>query len=56
MKMKYTCIVFREGSLLTIALGEIASLNHEVLNNSVEGRAFITESLLAGGQCASEQS
>lgn len=33
-----------------IALGEIAALDHEVLDNAVEGRALVAKALLAGGQ------
>lgn len=35
---------------LTVALGEIATLDHKGLDDTVEGRALITESLLASCQ------
>lgn len=34
----------------TIALGKVTTLDHKVLDHTVEGRSFITESLLAGSQ------
>ena len=36
----------------TITLGEVTALDHELLDNTVEGRALITEALLAGGESA----
>lgn len=34
----------------TIALGEVSTLNHELLDDTVELRALITESLLASSK------
>lgn len=34
----------------TIALGEVTTLNHEVLDNTVESRPLVPEALLAGSQ------
>jgi hypothetical protein len=34
----------------TIAFCEVSSLDHEVLNDTVEGRALIAEALLAGSE------
>jgi hypothetical protein len=34
----------------TIALGEVTTLNHEVLDDSVEDRALVAKALLAGGE------
>jgi hypothetical protein len=36
----------------TITLGEVATLDHELLNNTVEGRTLVTIALLAGRQSA----
>lgn len=36
----------------TIALGEVTTLDHEVLDDTVESRALIAEALLAGSQSA----
>lgn len=35
-----------------IALGEVTTLDHELLDDTVEGRALITEALLASGKSA----
>lgn len=37
-------------STSAIATGEVTSLNHEVLDNAVEGRALVTKALLAGSK------
>jgi len=37
-------------STSAIALGEVSTLNHEVLDNTVEGRILVSETLLAGRQ------
>ncbi|KAI6766220.1 hypothetical protein HG530_007290 [Fusarium avenaceum] len=37
---------------ITVTLGEITALDHEVLDDTVESRALITEALLASGQSA----
>ena len=34
----------------TIAIGEVATLNHELLDDSVEGGSLVTEALLARAQ------
>lgn len=33
-----------------ITVGEVTTLNHEALDHTVEGRALITEALLAGSE------
>ena len=38
------------GRLRTVALGEVTTLDHEVLDHTVEGRVLVTEALLAGSQ------
>jgi hypothetical protein len=40
------------GDKHTIALGKVTTLNHEVLDNTVEGRILVTKALLAGSQSA----
>ena len=35
-----------------IALGEVTTLDHELLDDTVEGRALVTEALLASGESA----
>lgn len=37
-------------SASAITLGEVSTLDHEVLDNTVEGRVLISEALLAGSQ------
>lgn len=37
-------------SASTIALRKVTTLNHEVLDNAVEGRALVAKALLAGSQ------
>ena len=39
-------------NLLTITLSEVTALNHEVLDNTVEGRALVAEALLASSESA----
>lgn len=39
-------------STSSIAVGEVTTLDHEVLDDTVEGRALISEALLAGSQSA----
>jgi hypothetical protein len=39
-------------STSTITLGEVTTLNHELLDDTMEGRPLISEALLAGGQSA----
>ena len=39
-------------STSAIALGEVAALDHEVLDHTVEGRALVAEALLASGEGA----
>lgn len=34
----------------TVTLGEVTTLNHEVLDDAVEGRALVTEALLTGSK------
>jgi hypothetical protein len=36
----------------TVAIGEVASLDHEVLDNAVERGTFISKTFLAGGEGA----
>lgn len=36
----------------TVVVGEVTTLNHEVLDDTVEGRALVAEALLASGQSA----
>lgn len=36
----------------TISSCEVTALNHKVLNDSVEGRAFIAEAFLTRGKCS----
>ena len=36
--------------MLTVAIGEITTLNHELLYDSMESRAFIAETLLTSTQ------
>lgn len=36
----------------TVTPGEITSLDHEVLDHTVEGRVLVTEALLAGSEGA----
>lgn len=49
---------FRDGEQLTglatgtVALGEVTTLDHELLDNTVEGRALVAEALLAGSESA----
>lgn len=38
------------GTRHTIAVGEVTTLDHEVLDHTVEARALVTETLLAGSQ------
>ena len=38
------------GFFHTIAIGEVAALDHELLDDSVEGRSLVTEALLACAQ------
>jgi hypothetical protein len=40
------------GSSQTIALGEVTTLDHEILDNTVEGRVLVTKALLASSQSA----
>lgn len=35
-----------------VALGEVAALDHKVLDDTVEGRSLVAEALLAGGESA----
>ena len=39
-------------TITNIATGEIASLDHELLDNAVEGGALVAEALLAGSEGA----
>jgi hypothetical protein len=36
----------------TVMVGEVTTLDHEVLDDTVEGRALVAEALLASGQSA----
>ena len=35
----------------TITIGEVTALDHELLDDSVEGRSLVTEALLSCAQC-----
>ena len=37
----------------TVMVGEVTTLDHEVLDDTVEGRALVAEALLASSQSAS---
>lgn len=43
--------LYIQSHLYTISVGEVTALNHELLDDSVKGRAFITKPLLSRGQC-----
>lgn len=45
-----TCPKFSEWTAQTITLGEVTTLNHKVLDDTVESRALVAEALLASGQ------
>lgn len=49
MKNVSLCNALRKGKL-TITAGEVTTLDHELLNDTVEGRALITKALLAGSE------
>lgn len=34
----------------SVSFGEVATLNHELLDDAVEGRALVAKALFAGGQ------
>lgn len=34
----------------TVTASKVTTLDHEVFNDTVEGRAFVTKALFAGGQ------
>lgn len=36
--------------VLTVMLGEVTTLNHEVLDDTVEGRSLIAKALLTSGE------
>ena len=37
----------QDQAIITIAIGEISTLNHERFDNSMEGRAFVAKTLLS---------
>ena len=38
--------------MLTVTTGEVTTLEHEVGDDTVEGRALVAETMLAGGELA----
>ena len=45
-------VIYALKTSLTVTVSEVTTLDHEVLDNTVEGGALITKALLTSGQSA----
>jgi hypothetical protein len=51
-RLNFESFIVRYEIERTVVVGEVTTLDHEVLDDTVEGRALVSEALLASGQSA----